>query len=139
MPQSELLQEQICDSSLKELFGRVLSAAEIKSAASGYFLHNELLFQKWVVLDSDCVGDAVVQLVVLTKFRPVVLKVAHNASGHFGVGKMYLNILKHVFWPRVKRDVAAYIKKSCVPINGQAKPECEVCSSATDSCHKPTF
>lgn len=46
-----------------EIFGRVLSAAEIKSAASGYFLRHRLLFWKWVVLDSDCVGD-VFQLVV---------------------------------------------------------------------------
>lgn len=40
----------------------------------------------------------------------LVLKVAHDESGHFGVKKTYLNILKHFFWPRVKKDVAAYIK-----------------------------
>lgn len=53
MPQSELMQEQVCESFLKELFDCVLSAAEIKSAATSYFLHNGLLFRKGVVLDSD--------------------------------------------------------------------------------------
>ena len=47
--------------------------------------------------------DAVLQLVVPTKFRPLVLKVAHDESGHFGVRKTYLNILKQLFWPHVKR------------------------------------
>ena len=32
-------------------------------------------------------GDDVSQLVVPTKFRPLVLKVAHDESGHFGVRK----------------------------------------------------
>ena len=86
-----------------------MSAAEIKGAASGYFLRSGLLFRKWAALDGDGVGDAVYQLVVPTKFRPLVLKVAHDESGHFGVRKTYLNILKQLFWPRVKRDVAIYI------------------------------
>ena len=82
-----------------------MSAAEIKSAASGYFLRSRLLFRKWAVL-GDGVGDALYQLVVQTKFRPLVLKVAHDESGHFGVRKTYFNVLKQFFWPRVKRDVA---------------------------------
>lgn len=49
-------------------------------------------------------------MVVPAKFRPHVLKVAHGECGHFGVQKTYLNILKHFFWPLVKRDVARYIK-----------------------------
>ncbi len=107
---SELVQEQSVDLSLKEIFDCVLPAAEVHSAASGYLLQSGLLFRKWVAVGGDCVGEAVFQLVVLAKFRPLVLKAAHDESGHFGVKKTYLNILKHFFWPRVKRDVAAYIK-----------------------------
>ncbi len=104
------MQEQRSDSSLKELFERVLPASEISSAASGYFLCNELLFRKWVSVGEDFVKDDVFQLVVPVKFRPLVLKVAHDKCGHFGVRKTYLGILKHFFWPHVKRDVSAYIK-----------------------------
>lgn len=107
---SELMKEQQGDPSLKGILERVLSATEIDSAASGYVVKDGVLFRKWLSLDNDSVGDAVFQLVVPEKFRSLVLKVAHDESGHFGVRKTYLNILKHFFWPRVKRDVSAYIK-----------------------------
>lgn len=107
---SELVREQSVDLSIKEIFDRVLPTAEVHSAASGYFLQNGLLFRKGMAIGGDCVGDAVVQLVVPAKFRPLVLEAAHDESGHFGVKKTYLNIVKHFFWPRVKRDVAKYIK-----------------------------
>lgn len=35
---------------------------------------------------------------------------SHDGSGHMGVGKTYDRILRHFFWPRMKRDVAAYIR-----------------------------
>lgn len=108
---SELLQEQQSDSSLKEMFERVLSSTTVSSAATGYFVQNGLLFRKWLGVGTDCVGNAVFQLVVPAKFHPLVLKVAHDEGGHFGVRKSYLHILKYFFWPRVKRDVVEYIKK----------------------------
>ena len=108
--QTDLLKEQQNDSTLTEVFDRVLSISEIHDAASGYFLQNGVLFRKWVSLYNDFVGNAVFQLVVPEKFRPLVLKVAHDDCGHFGVRKTYSNILKHFFWPRVKRDVSMYIK-----------------------------
>ena len=85
MSLTELVLEQQSDSSLKVMFDMVASATEITSVARGYFVQNGLLFRKWLTLGTDIVGDAVVQLVVPTKFRPLVLKVAHDESGHFGV------------------------------------------------------
>lgn len=61
-----------------------MSTAEISSVASGYF---GLLFRKWVALGNDFWGDSVFQLVVPAKFRSLVIKVAHDESGHFGVKK----------------------------------------------------
>ena len=104
----EVLHEQRSDSSLEEIFEHVLPAADIKSAASGYFLHNDLLFRKWVPVDDDGVKADVFQLVVPTKFRLLVLRVAHDEFGHFGVCKIYFNILKHFFWLCVKRDVCLH-------------------------------
>lgn len=69
----------------------------------------------------DFVSDAIFQLVVPAKFCSLVLKVAHDDSGHFGVRKTYLHILKHFFWPRMKRDVAAYIK-TCHVCQVSGKP-----------------
>ncbi len=106
----EVVQEQRNDVSLKEIFQCVLPALEIGNVASGYFLHEELLFRKWVPVSEDGVKGDVFQVVVPARFRPLVLKVAHDECGHFGVRKTYLNILKHFFWPRLKRDVSGYIK-----------------------------
>ncbi|KAK0154199.1 Pro-Pol polyprotein [Merluccius polli] len=107
---SEVVQEQCNDVSLKEIFERVLPASEISNVATGYFLHNSLLIRKWVPVSEDGVKNDVYQIVFPTKFCSLVLKVAHDECGHFGVRKTYLNILKHFFWPWMKRDVSAYIK-----------------------------
>ena len=95
---SEMVQEQCNDVSLKEILDRVLPASEIRNVASGYFLHNSLLVRKWVPVSEDGVKNEVFQIVFPTKFRSLILKVAHDECGHFGVRKTYLNILKHLFW-----------------------------------------
>lgn len=110
LSQSEVVRVKRNDPSLKGLFERVLPATEIASAANGCLLFNELLFRKWVPVGEHTVKGDIFQLVVPDKMRPLVLKVAHDECGHFGVRKTYLGILKHFFWPRVKRDVSAYIK-----------------------------
>lgn len=77
---SEVMQEQRSDPSLKGLFERVLPTPEITSAANGYFLCNEVLFRKWVPVGEDSVKGDVFPLVVPDKFCPLVLKVAHDKS-----------------------------------------------------------
>lgn len=56
------------------------------------------------------VGDPVYQIVVPSKFHNLVFRVSHDESGHMGVGKTYNRILRHFFWPCVKKTVAGYIK-----------------------------
>ncbi|KAJ0033824.1 hypothetical protein NQD34_000931 [Periophthalmus magnuspinnatus] len=106
---NDLVQEQRNDPTLRDAFDLVVPEAQIASMANGYFVQNDVLFRKWSP-PGECVFDAVFQIVVPTKFRTAVLEVAHNNAGHFGVRKTYLSLLRHFFWPRVKRDVSAYIK-----------------------------
>lgn len=107
----EVVQEQRSDLSLKQVFGRVLSASEISSVANAYYVYNDVLFRKWIrVAEEDVMRGDGFQLLVPAKFCPLVLKVAHDECGHFCVQKTYLNILKHFFWPRLKYDVSVYIK-----------------------------
>lgn len=94
---NEVMKEQCEDPSLKKLFERILPVSEIASAASGYFLCNDLLFRKWVPVGEDAVKVDIFQLVFPSKICPLVLKVAHDQCGHFGVRKTYLGILKHFF------------------------------------------
>ena len=64
LSRSAVVQEQYSDSSLKETFKCVLPASEISNAANGYFLHNDLLFRKWVPVGEHCVKIDVLQTVV---------------------------------------------------------------------------
>ncbi len=107
---SELVLEQQADSSLSELFQLVKPDTKMEDIAIGYFLQNSLLVRKWVDHKGKALGNPVFQIVVPSKFLDAVLKVAHNESGHSGVHKTYDRVLRHFFWPRVKRDVSAYIK-----------------------------
>ena len=118
---SELVKEQRADSSLKELMESVLPGGEVKNHAQCYFLQNEVLMRKWVPQWEHFVGEPVYQVVVPSRFRSVVLQVSHDESGHSGVRKTYDRILRYFFWPRLKRDVSAYIK-SCHTCQLTSKP-----------------
>ena len=50
-------------------------------------------------MGEDFVGDPIFQVVVPSKFRGYVLKLAHDGSGHLGVHKTYDRILCNFFWP----------------------------------------
>lgn len=41
---------------------------------------------------------------------PPNFAISHDELGHMGVGKTYNCILRHFFWPRVKKSIAGYIK-----------------------------
>lgn len=72
-------------------------------------------------LGENFVGDPVIQIVLPSKFRKSVLRLAHDESGHWGVKKTYDRVLRHFFWPRLKKDVAAYIK-TCHTCQLNGKP-----------------
>ena len=109
MSRSELVAEQQTDMSLKSLFEQVRSASELADCACGYFIQDSLLVRKWLP-HVGIVGDPVLQVVVPTTLRSAVLKVAHDESGHSGVRKTYDRVLRQFFWPRLKKDVSAYVK-----------------------------
>ncbi len=106
----DLTVEQRADPSLSALFEQVLPAEEVKDSSRGYFIHNEVLVRKWVPHGDSFIGDPVIQVVVPAKFRESVLKLAHDDAGHWGVRKTYDRVLRYFFWPRLKKEVASYIK-----------------------------
>lgn len=107
---SDFVKEQKADVSLVDLFDRVLPLNVLVDTPSGYFLDGEVLVRKWVPHGKDFVGDPIIQIVVPQQFRALVLKTAHDSSGHLGVKKTYQLILRNFFWPKLKRDISAYIK-----------------------------
>ncbi len=58
----------------------------------------------------ECCWGSRFQIVLPDKLCQSVLKVAHDECGHSGVKKTYDRVLRHFFWPRMKRDVTTFIK-----------------------------
>ena len=67
--------------------------------------------RRWSPHVKTDVAGQVSQVVMPLEYRELVLKTVHgDASGHFGVKKTYNHVLQHFYWPRIKRDVARYVK-----------------------------
>lgn len=74
-------------------------------------LLNGVLLRKWSPHAVDGMGDSVIQVVVPVKFRSLVLKMSHDQlAGHAGVQMTYDRILCYFYWPRIKKDIASFIK-----------------------------
>lgn len=104
------MRSQKADLSLSALFDVALPVVETEGSGDGYFVDNDLLVRKWVPYDDDFVGEPVVQLVVPEKFRGTVLKTAHDEVGHRGIRRAYDCVLRSFFWPKLRRDVANYVR-----------------------------
>lgn len=85
-----------------------------------YFVQNKVLLRKWLPHRDVVVDKPVIQVVVPVKYRDTVLKIAH-ASGHLGVRKTCEQVLRYLFWPKLRKDISAYIK-SCHTCQLTSKP-----------------
>ena len=78
--------------------------------AHGYCVKNGLLVRKWTPSTDTSMGEPWLQVVVPETARRAVMKTAHDMLGHSGVRKTYDRIMRNFFWPKLKKDVVAYIK-----------------------------
>ncbi len=63
------------------------------------------------------------QVVVPPSYRSEILRLAHDGlfAGHLGVNKTYDRVIRHFFWPGIKKDVASYCR-SCHVCQKIGKP-----------------
>ena len=83
-----------------------------------------VLMRKWRPADVPAESwREVHQIVVPKAFHSEILSLAHDSplAGHLGVRKTVDRILKHFYWPKVRRDVAAYCK-TCYTCQLVGKP-----------------
>ncbi|XP_067248764.1 uncharacterized protein [Chanodichthys erythropterus] len=119
----ELIRAQQTDDTLKFLFFAARSN-KWSDLPSLYFFEDGLLCRKGT-MHKDMV-EPKIQIVVPLPFREPVLKLAHERlAGHTGVRKTYSRIMQQFYWPKVKRDVAKYIR-SCHTCQITGKPNQKV-------------
>ncbi|KAL0150446.1 hypothetical protein M9458_054263 [Cirrhinus mrigala] len=125
----ELIEAQGKDAGLTTLFAAVQSNDDIENAASGYFIKDGVLVRKWTPCSDHALGEPIFQIVIPEALRGLVLKTAHgDVAGHLGVKKTYHSVMRYFFWPRLKKDVASFIK-TCHTCQIVGKPN-EVLSPA---------
>lgn len=119
----EDLRAQQSDDTLKPLFSA--EGSKCSDHHSSYFLDEGLLCRKGV-MHKDASLEPRAQIVIPLPVRGSVLKLAHERlAGHTGVRKTYDRVTRQFYWPRVKRDVAKYIR-SCHICQITGKPNQKV-------------
>uniref|UniRef100_A0A671UCI0 Gypsy retrotransposon integrase-like protein 1 n=1 Tax=Sparus aurata TaxID=8175 RepID=A0A671UCI0_SPAAU len=121
-----LISSQSGDPSLRKCFAAVEDVSKCTESQS-FFIENRMLMRKWIspLEKTNVVGDlgSVCQIVIPAAYRQHVLELAHDHpwSGHLGVTKTYDRILKHFFWPGMKKEVARFCK-TCSTCQVVGKP-----------------
>jgi hypothetical protein len=107
---SEFSHEQKSDDSLKRFWILAQGSESTRTPRVKYVVRNGILFRKFHPKRSS----EVEQLVVPTRYRASLLRVAHdNAfSGHLGVNKTKTRLLQQFYWPRCFKDSERYVQ-SC--------------------------
>lgn len=97
---------QQSDPLLHKCFNSAVRQEVVKEEKVAYFIDDGLLMRKWCSND-DAEGDwsSVFQIVVPVVYRTQVLRLAHDhqLAGHLGITKTYDRILRHFFWPGLKK------------------------------------
>nr|XP_046272302.1 uncharacterized protein LOC124073826 [Scatophagus argus] len=106
----QLVEAQKADPSLAKCVAAALPKDEMGASQVAYYWEDGILMRKWAPSADDSECNDVHQIVVPAGYRAQILSLAHDnvLSGHLGIAKTYYRILKHFFWPGLKRDVSQY-------------------------------
>ena len=119
----QLIEAQEVDPSLAKCVAAALPKDEIGASQVAYYWEDGILMRKWAPSADDSGCNTVHQIVVPVGYRVQILSLAHDnaLSGHLGIAKTYYRILKHLFWPGLKRDVSRHCH-SCHTCQVVGKP-----------------
>ena len=106
----QLIEAQKADPSLAKSVAAALPKDEIGASQVVYYWEDGILMRKWAPSADDSGCNTAYQIVVPAGYRAQILSLAHDNvwSGHLGIAKTYYRMLKHFFWPGLKRDVSRH-------------------------------
>nr|XP_043872779.1 uncharacterized protein LOC122761638 isoform X1 [Solea senegalensis] len=121
-----LISSQSGDPSMRKCFAAVEDVDKCSEGQS-FFLDNGVLMRRWIspLGKTNAVSDCgtVCQIVIPAEYRQHILELAHDHpwSGHLGITKTHDRILKHFFWPGMKKEVTRFCK-TCSTCQVVGKP-----------------
>ncbi|KAL3992385.1 DnaJ-like proiein [Sarotherodon galilaeus] len=124
LTRDQLSAAQLADETLQSCFKRTVSAEQVKKEQQAYFVEHDVLMRQWSPPGAEgAEWSKVKQIVVPSVYRQKILALAHESqwSGHLGITKTYQLLLKHFFWPGMKRDVSKFCR-SCHVCQIAGKP-----------------
>ncbi|XP_066959143.1 uncharacterized protein [Macrobrachium rosenbergii] len=108
----KLMKLQKRDTTLADLFFRVVDQEEMQQTSTCYYLKEGLLMRKH--RPADIPGNAewgeYHQILIPYPLRKQVVAVAHE-SGHMGIRKNVEKIMKYFFWPGLHKDVSRFCRE----------------------------
>jgi His(2)-Cys(2) zinc finger. len=111
---SKLILAQENDPEISSLFGFVLPEDELDKVPKGYLVKHGVLMRKWRPANVPATEDwsVVYQIVLPKSYRSEVLKLAHEVpmGGHLGINKTCDKIMRHFYWPRIRKEVSEFCK-----------------------------
>ena len=111
---NKLITAQEGDPEISSLFGYVLPEDELDKVPKGYFIKHGVLMRKWRPANVPATEDwsVVYQIVLPKSYRSEVLNLAHEVpmGGHLGINKTCEKVMKHFYWPRIRKEVSEFCK-----------------------------
>ena len=121
----KLVREQQSDPELKEISKRALTPQEAEQNPVCFYKQDDVLMRKFRPTDApaDEEWEVVHQIVVPKVYHNEVISIAHDSpmAGNLGVMKTNDRILRHFWWPTLRKDVSEYCK-SCHTCQVVGKP-----------------
>ena len=109
-----LIEQQKADPDLVELREKALTPDEATLVPICYFVKSGVLMRKFrpPEVPAEDEWKVIYQIVVPSPYRKEILEMAHELpiAGHLGINKTQDRILQHFFWPKLRYDVAQFVK-----------------------------
>ena len=114
MSRKETLIELSRDPEILKLKEQALLESELVKVPVGYYFEKGVLMRKCrlLIVPASEEWNVVYQAVVPKVYRNEILTLAHSVplGGHLGVRKTADRILKHLFWPELRKDVRMFCR-----------------------------